>query len=34
MKIVLMTLKKVFMREGISQEGQATMEILKELTIL
>ncbi len=29
MKIVLMTLKKVFIREGISQEGQATMEIFK-----
>lgn len=28
-KIVLMTLKKVFIREGISQEGQVTMEIFK-----
>lgn len=26
MKIVFLTIKKVFMREGISQEGQATME--------
>lgn len=29
MKIFLMTLKKVFFREGISQDGQATMEIFK-----
>ncbi len=28
-KIVLMTLKKVFVREGISQEGEATMEAFK-----
>lgn len=34
MKIVLMTLKKVFIREGISQEGQATMEIFKGKNIL
>ncbi len=27
MKILFMTLKKVFIREGISQEGHATMEI-------
>lgn len=33
-KIVLMTLKKVFIREGISQEGQATMEIFKGKNIL
>lgn len=26
-KILLMTIKKVFIREGISQEGQATMEV-------
>lgn len=26
MKIILMTVKKIFTREGISQEGQATME--------
>lgn len=26
LKIVLLTIKKVFIREGISQEGQATME--------
>lgn len=26
-KIILITLKKVFVREGISQEGQATMEL-------
>ncbi|OUD34790.1 sugar transferase [Flavobacterium sp. FPG59] len=29
MKIVLMTVKKVFVKEGISQEGQATMEVFK-----
>lgn len=29
MKIVLITIKKVFVREGISQEGQATMEAFK-----
>jgi lipopolysaccharide/colanic/teichoic acid biosynthesis glycosyltransferase len=28
-KIVLMTIKKVFVKEGISQEGQATMEVFK-----
>ena len=28
-KIVLMTVKKVFVREGISQEGQVTMEFFK-----
>ncbi len=28
-KILLMTIKKVFIREGISQEGQATMEVFK-----
>lgn len=28
-KIILMTLKKVLFREGISQDGQATMEIFK-----
>ncbi len=28
-KIVLMTLKKVFKSEGISQEGEATMEVFK-----
>lgn len=27
LKIVLLTIKKVFIREGISQEGQATMEV-------
>lgn len=27
LKIVFLTIKKVFVREGISQEGQATMEI-------
>ena len=27
MKIIFLTIKKVFIREGISQEGQATMEI-------
>ena len=26
-KIIFLTIKKVFVREGISQEGQATMEI-------
>jgi len=26
LKILLLTVKKVFIREGISQEGQATME--------
>ncbi len=29
MKILFLTLKKVFVREGISQEGQATMEVFK-----
>lgn len=29
MKIIFQTLKKVFIREGISQEGQATMEVFK-----
>lgn len=29
MKILFLTVKKVFVREGISQEGQATMEIFK-----
>lgn len=28
-KILLLTIKKVFVREGISQEGQATMEIFR-----
>ncbi len=28
-KIILMTIKKVFKREGISQEGQVTMEFFK-----
>ena len=28
-KILFLTLKKVFVREGISQEGQATMEPFK-----
>lgn len=28
-KILIMTLKKVFVREGISQEGEATMEVFK-----
>lgn len=28
-KIIFQTLKKVFIREGISQEGQATMEVFK-----
>lgn len=28
-KILFMTIKKVFVREGISQEGQATMEFFK-----
>lgn len=28
-KILLLTLKKVFVKEGISQEGQATMEVFK-----
>lgn len=28
-KIVFLTVKKVFVREGISQEGQATMEVFK-----
>lgn len=28
-KILFMTLKKVFVREGISQEGEATMEVFK-----
>lgn len=29
LKIFLLTIKKVFVREGISQEGEATMEIFK-----
>lgn len=29
LKILLMTLKKVFVREGISQDGHATMEMFK-----
>ncbi len=29
MKILFLTLKKVFIREGISQSGQATMEVFK-----
>ncbi|PKR80294.1 lipid carrier--UDP-N-acetylgalactosaminyltransferase [Brumimicrobium salinarum] len=29
LKIILLTLKKVFVREGISQDGQATMEVFK-----
>lgn len=29
LKIVLLTIKKVFVREGISQDGQATMEYFK-----
>lgn len=29
LKIVLMTLKKVFIREGISQAGEATMDVFK-----
>lgn len=29
MKILWLTLKKVIVREGISQEGQATMEVFK-----
>ena len=29
MKILFLTIKKVFVREGISQEGQATMEAFK-----
>ena len=29
LKILFLTLKKVFVREGISQEGQATMEVFK-----
>lgn len=29
MKIIFLTIKKVFVREGISQEGQATMEFFK-----
>ena len=28
-KILFLTVKKVFVREGISQEGQATMEVFK-----
>lgn len=28
-KILFLTIKKVFVREGISQEGQATMEVFK-----
>jgi hypothetical protein len=28
-KILFLTAKKVFVREGISQEGQATMEVFK-----
>jgi sugar transferase len=29
LKILLLTVKKVFIREGISQEGQATMEAFR-----
>ena len=29
LKILFLTVKKVFVREGISQEGQATMEVFK-----
>jgi lipopolysaccharide/colanic/teichoic acid biosynthesis glycosyltransferase len=29
LKILFLTIKKVFVREGISQEGQATMEFFK-----
>lgn len=29
LKILCLTIKKVFIREGISQEGQATMEAFK-----
>tara|TARA_Y100000817_G_scaffold267996_1_gene224865 strand:- start:41 stop:511 length:471 start_codon:yes stop_codon:yes gene_type:complete len=29
LKIVFLTIKKVFVREGISQEGTATMEVFK-----
>lgn len=29
LKILFLTIKKVFIREGISQEGQATMEVFK-----
>lgn len=29
LKIIILTFKKVFLREGISQEGQATMEAFK-----
>lgn len=29
LKIIFLTIKKVFVREGISQEGEATMEIFK-----
>ena len=28
-KILLLTIKKVFVREGISQAGEATMELIK-----
>jgi lipopolysaccharide/colanic/teichoic acid biosynthesis glycosyltransferase len=28
-KILFLTVKKVFVREGISQDGQATMEVFK-----
>ena len=31
MKIIFLTIKKVFIREGISQEGQATMEMFNGL---
>lgn len=31
LRILFITLKKVFVREGISQEGQATMEFLQEI---
>lgn len=31
LRILFITLKKVFVREGISQEGQATMEFLREI---
>ena len=29
LKILFLTVKKVFVREGISQDGQATMEVFK-----
>ncbi|AZC27864.1 Lipid carrier : UDP-N-acetylgalactosaminyltransferase [Pseudomonas sessilinigenes] len=32
LKIIFLTFKKVFLREGINQEGQATMEAFKGST--